>query len=509
MDVGGTIYSLSNIGFENQLSSIDYVSLTFANPSATATMPDEAYYDDLLFCSGTEIYFNGLSDGFVVELFDVIGNLISRKLASSSSLSFDVEAENIDIPFNGMIRVVETIPVSVSNAQGNVYFKVYGFSGDLLWTTSSITVYDGDVISIKTGFAGSQNVNISEGWESGSLGDWSLHDTYFSSSASGTITAGASTYTANTGGYSAEIYGDLTFTADYHKAYSYFSIPVNENVTEVSVSYYMYTKESASGSADSTKTYVEGRLYIKIYNYTSSSTQTLWGPYERDSPSWSSYSKQWTFSDAVKLIEVGFRAYFYGGDIGTGSAYLDGWVYIDDVNINYKKISPVSTFQVSCDYSISGKYIKASENAPYDSANYTLTVYHNYQSNSSWIYAYQTPMYNATLPFSSSWISGWITMLTPNEGESRFYPYYIKVELSVKAIDLSGQIISSNAHAVLALDLYWKALAFNGPPTLKLIEVYGFTPRITVSSEGLTAFMMIFILTLTATYLVYKREELD
>lgn len=508
VDVGGTIYSLNNIGFENQLSSIDYVSLTFANPSATATAPDEAYYDDLIVCTDTKLTFNGLNEGMIVELWDGI-NLVSRKLALSSSLFFNIESDGINIPFNGSVKIFETVKISVSNVQGNVYFKVYGFSGNLLWTTSSITVYDGDVISIKTGFTGSQSVNISEGWESGSLNGWSLHDTYFSSFASGTITAGASTYTANTGGYSAEIYGDLTFTADYHKAYSYFSIPINENVSEVSVSYYMYTKEYASGSADSTSTYVEGKLYIKIYNYTSGSTQTLWGPYERDSPSWSSYSKQWVFSDIVKLIEVGFRAYFYGGNIGSGSAYLDGWVYIDDVNINYKKVAPVSTFQVSCDYSISGKYIKASENAPYDSANYTLTVYHNYMSNSSWVYAYQTPVYNATLPFSSSWISGWITMLTPSEEESRFYPYYIKVELNVEAIDLSGQVISSSAYAVLTLDLYWKVFAFNGPPALRLVEVYGLTPRITVSSEGLTASIMTLILTFVAAYLVWKREELD
>jgi len=37
-----------------------------------------------------------------------------------------------------------------------------------------------DVISIRTGFAGSQSESISEDWESGGLNGWSLHDTYFS-----------------------------------------------------------------------------------------------------------------------------------------------------------------------------------------------------------------------------------------------------------------------------------------------------------------------------------------
>lgn len=83
-----------------------------------------------------------------------------------------------------------------------------------------------------------------------------------------TITAGASTYTAKTGSYSAQIYGDLTFEASYHKAYSFFSIPVNENVSEVTVTYYMYMKESTAGSVDAAKTYVEGKLYIKyIFNF--------------------------------------------------------------------------------------------------------------------------------------------------------------------------------------------------------------------------------------------------
>ena len=507
VDVGGTSYSLSDVDFENQVSSVDYVSLAFADPGATASGGYGAYYDDLLVCRGSEIQFNGLSDGMIIQLLDESGNSIASKLTPpSGTLSFDVESEGIDTPFNGFIKIIEASIIPVSNVQGDIYFKIYGFNENLLWTTSSIAVYDGDVISIKSKLAGSQSVNVSEGWESGSLGGWSLHDTYYSSYASGSISAGASTYTANTGGYSADIYGDLTFSADYHKAYSYFSIPVNENVTEVSVSYYMYTKESASGSADSSKTYVEGRLYIKIYNYTSDSTQTLWGSYERDSPSWSSYSKQWIFGDIVRLVEVGFRAYFYGGSLGSGPGYLDGWVYIDDLNINYKTPSPVSTFQVSCDYSISGKYVKASKHASYDSANYTLTVYHNYVDNSSWICADATPTLNAILPFSSSWTSSWIAMLNPSEAEKGFYPYYIKISLDLEGIDVSGEIISSNASAVLSLGLYWTA-AFNGPPTLKLVTAYGFTPRITFSSEGVTAAVMILTLTLTVAYLSYSKHN--
>jgi len=358
---------------------------------------------------------------------------------------------------------------------------------------------------------GSQSIDINEGWESGSLNGWSLHDSYFSSYASGSIKAGVSTYTANTGTYSARIYGDLTFSSSYQKAYSYFSININEDVTSVSVSYYMYTKEYASGSASTTKTYVEGRLYIKIYNYTSGSIQTLWGPYERDSPSWRSYSKQWTFSDVVKLVEVGFRAYFYGGSISGGPGYLDGWVYIDDVSINYEKVAyvSVSQFKVTCDYSISGKYVKASANADYDSVNYTLSVYHQVDGANNWVYAYSTDTFNASLPVSvTGWSSGWLSLLTGSYTDG-IHNYYIKVQIDTAGYSLNNTVISDTTYAILQLQLKWQNTWLNPSNSLRLVEAHGLTPRVAFSSEGLTAFMMIFILTLTATYLVYKREELD
>jgi len=118
---------------------LDYISLIFANPDEDAV---SAYYDDLVVYKGTKITFNGLSNGLLVELWDEAGSLVHRKLASSSSLIFDVEPESISIPFNGKVKIIDTIPVSVSNVQGDVYFKVYGFNGNLLWTTNSIAVYE-------------------------------------------------------------------------------------------------------------------------------------------------------------------------------------------------------------------------------------------------------------------------------------------------------------------------------------------------------------------------------
>jgi len=80
-----------------------------------------------------------------------------------------------------------------------------------------------------------------------------------------TITAGASTYTAKTGSYSAQIYGDLTFEASYHKAYSFFSIPVNENVSEVTVTYYMYMKESTAVVLMLPKLMLKANFTLNIY----------------------------------------------------------------------------------------------------------------------------------------------------------------------------------------------------------------------------------------------------
>jgi len=80
-----------------------------------------------------------------------------------------------------------------------------------------------------------------------------------------TITAGASAYTAKTGSYSAQIYGDLTFEASYHKAYSFFSIPVNENVSEVTVTYYMYMKESAAVVLMLPKLMLKANFTLNIY----------------------------------------------------------------------------------------------------------------------------------------------------------------------------------------------------------------------------------------------------
>lgn len=121
------------------MDRLDYISLIFANPDEDAV---SAYYDCLVVYKGTKITFNGLSNGLFVELWDEAGSLVHRKLASSSSLIFDVESESISIPFNGKVKIIDTIPVSVSNVQGDVYFKVYGFNGNLLWTINSIAVYE-------------------------------------------------------------------------------------------------------------------------------------------------------------------------------------------------------------------------------------------------------------------------------------------------------------------------------------------------------------------------------
>ncbi|MEM3403767.1 MAG: hypothetical protein QXJ17_04465 [Nitrososphaeria archaeon] len=126
--------------------------------------------------------------------------------------------------------------------------------------------------------------------------------------------------------------------------------------------------------------------------------------------------------------------------------------------------SPQTQFQVSVSsLQVSGKYVKSKASSVLDSANVTIRVYHNVDSNSSWVLAGQYNLVNDTLlPYSTSFSTQWYNLLS--EGYSTgSHTYYVKVEAVIQAVDaISGERFTSTAYIVASMPLKWENMAILG-----------------------------------------------
>jgi hypothetical protein len=126
--------------------------------------------------------------------------------------------------------------------------------------------------------------------------------------------------------------------------------------------------------------------------------------------------------------------------------------------------SPQTQFQVSVtNLQVSGKYVKSKTSGLLDSANVTVKIYHNVDTNSTWVLAGQYNLANDTLlPYSSSFTTPWYSLLSGAFTQGT-HTYYVKVEITVQAWDaISGTTISSTAYTICSMPLQWKNVATLG-----------------------------------------------
>jgi len=164
----------------------------------------------------------------------------------------------------------------------------------------------------------------------------------------------------------------------------------------------------------------------------------------------------------------------------------------------------LSQFKVTCDFNIQGKYVRASKSSPWNTVNYTLSIYHNVDSTNNWNHAESYPYSNASLPVSvTDWTSNWIPLLSGSYSEG-LHTYYIKVELTVQSFDLNETLITRTAYTILEMDLTWTN-TLNPAYTLKIVECYNLTPKNTLTPETInSAIMVIFTSILLA--ILTRRE---
>jgi len=153
---------------------------------------------------------------------------------------------------------------------------------------------------------------------------------------------------------------------------------------------------------------------------------------------WTYLSYDFTFDGQVDLIEFGFYIYARKSSPSDYTTY-GCQVCIDDVEV----YATVSKFRVTCDYSISGRYVKSYDGAPLDTCNYTITICHNVDVNSSWIEAAEYN-YNASLPLTvTGWSSNWHDLMgllkyMVEEGSWTIDGYTYNYRLAINVTDRSG-----------------------------------------------------------------------
>lgn len=126
----------------------------------------------------------------------------------------------------------------------------------------------------------------------------------------------------------------------------------------------------------------------------------------------------------------------------------------------------VSSFQISFDYSINSRYTvayKSDLGREINTFNYTINIYHNVDTNQSWILAYSISFYNVTSFSDSLYTSPWISMLSGSYSQD-YHNYYWKIEVVVDAYDsITGSILTKSSYLVLTDQFYWQSYAdFNG-----------------------------------------------
>ncbi len=149
-----------------------------------------------------------------------------------------------------------------------------------------------------------------------------------------------------------------------------------------------------------------------------------------------------------------------GGATWSTSSYdFTFYVYV-------KTPSPVTSFQIQFDYSINSKYTVAYEGdvgRELDTFNYSINIYHNVDTNQSWVLAYSVSYVNISSFSNEHYVSPWIQMLSGSYTED-YHNYYWKIEIVVDAYDtITGSTLSKSSYVILTDQFYWQSYAdFNG-----------------------------------------------
>lgn len=126
----------------------------------------------------------------------------------------------------------------------------------------------------------------------------------------------------------------------------------------------------------------------------------------------------------------------------------------------YIKSSPQTQFQVIVSsLSITGKYVKSKTSGIESSANVTVKVYHNVDTNSTWVLAGTYNLANDTiLPYSTSFSTPWYNLLSGSYSPGT-HTYYFKVEVVVQGRDsLTGERVSVLAYTTCSTSLVWQSM---------------------------------------------------
>ena len=168
--------------------------------------------------------------------------------------------------------------------------------------------------------------------------------------------------------------------------------------------------------------------------------------------------------------------YIPDGDIYKASSSSSSFSYYSAKDFGFEVYlqngTDLSTFQISMDYSISPKYTVAYHSdvgRSLNTFNYTINIYHNVDSNQSWVLAYSTSYTNVTSISSASYSSPWIDLLSGTY-TTDYHTYYYKVEVVVEAFDtITGQQINNTAYVILSDQFYWQSyMSFN--PQVSIVE---------------------------------------
>ena len=211
----------------------------------------------------------------------------------------------------------------------------------------------------------------------------------------------------------------------------------------------------------------------------------------------------WQFGNAITILFIGEK---------TGESYhcIQAGTY--DLNKNNAPklevtyIPPgdeLSRFTVSAHIKITGEHVKSRIDGIENTCNYTINVYHSID-NVNWYLAANDTCCDVNLPHETDWSSGFINMLSASSEGS--YTYYIKFELTVYYYDLSNQLVSETKYVLFQWNLYWQNCWLG---QIANVEYYvaGLTPQLHVSSEGISATLMVDVLGLAAALYSSRKED--
>lgn len=154
--------------------------------------------------------------------------------------------------------------------------------------------------------------------------------------------------------------------------------------------------------------------------------------------------------------------------------------------------------------SITGKYVKSKTSGIEGSANVTVKVYHNVDTNSTWVLAGTYNLANDTiLPYSTSFSTPWYNLLSGSYSPGS-HTYYFKVEVIVQGRDsLTGEGISVSAYTTCSTSLVWQSMMAK-MEDMRVLE----TNMVEQFTLPMYAILLV-IVCLGALALVWRRPEKD